>query len=88
MIYSIELCLIAFLATKHIAAKDLAFSSPLNDPPRETNGIQQGEAIKSHCPRERKVEEKDYNNNIIEVTSLHTQYKSQHGNNEQEIRTE
>ena len=34
MIYNMLSHLIAFLATIHIVAKDLAFSSPLNDPPR------------------------------------------------------
>ena len=82
------LCLIVFLATKHIITKDLAFSSPLNDPPRGTNGIHEGVASKSHCPLEGQVEAKDYDTNIKEVMSLHTQYKSQHGKNKQEIRSE
>ena len=73
---------------QHIVAKDLAFSSPLNDPPRGTNGIHKGVASKNHCPLEGQVEAKDYDTNIREVMSLHTQYKSQHGKNEQEIRSE
>ena len=66
----------AFFGTTHIVIKDLAFSSPLNDPPRGTNGIHKGVANENHCPLEGQVEEKDYNTNIIEVMSLHTQYRS------------
>ena len=88
MIYNMLLCLILFLATKHVIIKDLAFSSPLNDPPRGTNGIYKGVASKNHCPLEGQVEEKDYDIDIREVTSLHTQYKSQHGKNKQEIKSE
>ena len=88
MIYSILLCFITFLATRLIVAKDLAFSLPLNDPPRETNGIHEGVASESHCPLEGQVEEKDYDINIIKVTSLHTQYKSQHEKNEKDIKSE
>ena len=80
------LCLSAFLATKHIVAKDLAFSLPLNDPPREINGIYEVVASKNHCPLEG-VEVKDYNTNITEVISQNIQYKSQHGKNKQEIRS-
>ena len=81
------LYLSAFLATKYVVAKDLAFSLPLNYPPREINGIHEVVASKDHCPLER-VEVKDYNTNITEVTSQNIQYKSQHGKNEQEIRSE
>ena len=59
MIYNMLLCSIAFLATTHVAVKDLAFSSPLNDPPRVMNGIYEGEANKNHCLLEGQVEEKD-----------------------------
>ena len=52
------------------------------------NGIHEGVASESHCPQEGQIEEKDYNTNIIEVMNHHTQYKSQHGQNKQEIRTE
>ena len=45
-------------------------------------------ANENHCPLEGQVEEKDYNTAIIEVKSLHTQYSSQHGKNEQEIKRE
>ena len=79
------LCLITFLATKYIVAKNQAFSSPLNNPPRGTNGIH-GVASKNHCPLEGQVEDKDYDTNIMEVTSQNTQYKSQHGKNEQKIK--
>ena len=72
------LCLIAFLATIYIIAKDLAFSSPLNDPPRRKNGIHKGVASKNHCPLEGQVEAKDYNANVSEIMSQYTQYKSQH----------
>ena len=88
MIYNMLLYPIAFLATIHIVVKDLAFSLPLNDPPRRMNGIHKGVANENHCPLEGKVEEKDYNTDIREVTSLHTQYKSQHGRNKQEIKSE
>ena len=71
-----------------MAAKDLAFFSTLNDPPRGTNGIHEGVANENHCPLEKQVGEKDYNTDIIGVTSLHTQYKSQHEKNEQEIKSE
>ena len=50
------------------------------------NGIYKGVGSESHCPQEGQVEEKDYNNDIIEVTSLHTQYKSQCGKNKQELK--
>ena len=76
MIYNMLLCLIAFLATKHVVAKDLAFSSPLNDPPRGTYGIHEGVASKSYCPLEGQVEEKDYDTNIREVMSHYIQYKN------------
>ena len=79
---------IAFLATIHIVAKNLAFSSPLNDPPRSTNGIDEGVASENHCPLEGQVEVKDYKTDIIEVMSHHTQYKSQHEKNEQKIKSE
>ena len=82
MIYNILSCPIAFLATTPIVVKDLAFSSPLNDPPRGTNGIHKGVANENHFPLEGQVEEKDYNTNIIEVMSLHTRDGSQHGKNE------
>ena len=80
--------LIAFLATIYVVAKNLAFSSPLNDPPRGTNDIHKKVANKNHCMQEAKVEVKKYDTNIGEVTSLHTQCKSQHGKNKQEIRSE
>ena len=88
MIYNIRLRFIAFLATIHVVAKDLAFFSPLNDPPREIDGIHEVVAIKNHCPLEGQVEAKDYNTDIREVMSHHTQYKNHHGKNEQEIRSE
>ena len=88
MIYNMLSCPIIFLATTHIVVKDLAFSSPLNDPPRGTNGIHEGVANENHCLLEGQVEEKDYDTNIIEVMSLHTQYRSQHGKNKQEIKSE
>ena len=72
MIYNMLLHLIAFLATIHIIIKDLAFSLPLNDPPRGTNGIHKGVTSESHCPLEGQVEAKDYDTNIREVMSLHT----------------
>ena len=77
---------IAFLATRHVIIKYLAFSSPLNDPPRGTNGIHEGVASENHCSLEGQVEEKDYDTNIREVTNLHTQYRSQHGKNKQELK--
>ena len=86
MIYNILLHPIAFLATKHVVSKDLAFFSPLNDPPRGANGIHEGVNSKNHCPLEGQVEEKDCNTDIIEVMSLHTQYRSQHGKNKQELK--
>ena len=76
MIYNMLVHLIIFLATKYIVIKDLAFSSPLNDPPREKNGIYKGEANENHCLLEGQVEYKDYNTNIREVMSLHTQYRN------------
>ena len=79
MIYSMLLCLIAFVATRHVIIKNLALSTPLNDPPRATNAIHEVVAIESHCLLEEQVEEKDSDTDIREVTSLHTQYKSQHG---------
>ena len=80
--------LIEFLASRHIIAKDLAFFSPLNDPPRRMNGIHEGVSSEKHCPLEGQVEAKDFNSNIIKVTSLHIQYKNQHRKNEQETRSE
>ena len=71
MIYNMLLRAIIFLATIHIVVKDLAFSSPSNDPPRGTNGIYKGVASENHCTLEGQVEEKDYDTNIIEVMSLH-----------------
>ena len=88
MIYNILLHLVTFFTTIHIIIKYLAFSSPLNDPLRGTNGIHEGVASENHCPLEGQVEAKDYNTNITEVTSLHIQYKNQHGKNEQEIKSE
>ena len=88
MIYNMLLCPTAFLATIYIVVKDLAFSSPLNNPPRRTNGIHKGVANENHCPLEGQVEEKDYNTDIIEVINLHIQYRSQHGKNEQELKRE
>ena len=88
MVYSMLLCIITFWATKHIVAKDLAFSSPLNNPPRGTHSIFKGVASENHYPLEGQVEEKDENANIIEVISLHTQYGSQHRKNKQEIKRE
>ena len=76
------LCLIAFLATIQVVAKDLAFSSPLNYPPRGMNGIHKGVASKSHCLPEGQVEEKNYDTYITEVMSQYAQYKSQLGKNE------
>ena len=70
MIYNILLCLIAFLATIHVVAKDLAFYSPLNNPPRGMNGIHKGVASENHCLLEGQVEEKDYDTNVTEVISL------------------
>ena len=61
MIYNMLSHSIAFLATTHVVVKDLAFFSPLNDPPRRTNGIHEGVANENHCPWEEQVEEKDYN---------------------------
>ena len=88
MIYNILSCPIIFLAIIHIVVKNLAFSSPLNDPPRGTNGIYKGVANENHCPLEVQVEVKDYDTDIIEGMSLHTQYRSQHGKNKQEIKSE
>ena len=88
MIYNMLSCPIAFLATTHTFVKDLAFSSPLNDPPRGANGIHEGVAKENHCLLKGQLEEKDYDTDIIEGTSLHTQYRSQHGKNEQEIKSE
>ena len=88
MIYNMLLCPIVFLATKHFVIKDLAFSSPPNDPPRGTNGIYIEIANENHCLLEGQVEAKDYDTNLREGTSVHTQYKSQHGKNEQEIKSE
>ena len=88
MIYNMLLCLIAFLATKHVVAKDLAFSSPLNDPPRGANGIHEGIASKNHCPLEGQVKKKNYNTDIREVMSQNIQYENQHRKNEQEIKSE
>ena len=82
-----QLRLITFLATIHVAT-DLAFSSPLNDPPRGMNGIHEGVASENHCPLEGQIEVKDYDTDILEVMSFHIQYKSQHGKNEQEIKSE
>ena len=64
------------------------FSSPLNYPLRGPNGIHEGVASENHCLLEGQVEAKDYDTDRTEVTSLHTQYKNQHGKNEQEIRSE
>ena len=88
MIYSILSHPIAFLATKHIVAKDLAFSSPLNDPPKGTNGIHEGVASENHCLLEGQVEANNYNTDIIEVMSLHAQYRNQNEKNEQAIKSE
>ena len=88
MIYNMLLCPIAFLTTIHIVVKDLALSSPLNDPPRRKNGIHEGVDNENHWILEGQVKEKDYNTDIIEVTSLHTQYESQHGKNKQETKSE
>ena len=82
------LCFIVFLATRHAVVKDLAFSSPLNDPPRGMYGIHEGVPSRNHCPLEVQVEEKDYNTNTKEVTSLYIQYRSQHGKNKQELKRE
>ena len=60
------------MATKHIVAKDLAFSSPLNDLPKGMNGIHEEVANKNHCPLEGQVEAKDNNTNIIEGISQET----------------
>ena len=88
MIYSMMLCFVTFLATINIVLKDLAFSSPLNGPPRGANSIHEEIASKNHCPLEGQVEANNHDTNITEVTSLHTQYKNQHGKNEQKIRSE
>ena len=88
MIYNILLCFSIFLATMHIVVKDLAFSSTLKDPPRRINSIHEGVANKSHCPLEGQVEEKDYDTDVIKVMSQHTQYRSQHEKNKQEIKSE
>ena len=50
------------------------------------NGIHKGVASENHYPLKGQVEEKDYDTNIIEVMSLHTQYESQHGKNKQELK--
>ena len=63
---------ITFLATIHVVAKDLAFFSPLNNPPRGINGIHEGVASESHCLLEGQVKEKDYNTDVRVVMSLHT----------------
>ena len=88
MIYNILLPPIAFLATTYVVVKDLAFPSPLNDPPRGTNGIHEGLANENHCLMEVKLEQKDNDTDLIRVISLCTQYGSQHGKNEQEIKSE
>ena len=88
MMYNIWLHLIVFLATIHIIIKDLAFFAPLNNPPRWINGNHKEVDSKNHCPMEGQVEEKYYNTNKKEVMSQNTQYKSQHGKNKQEIRSE
>ena len=46
MIYNVLLCPIAFLATEHIVAKDLAFFPPLNDPPSRTKAFMKEELTK------------------------------------------
>ena len=76
MIYNMQSHPIAFLATTHIVVKDLALSSPLNNSPSGTNGIHEGVANKNHCMLEGQVEEKYYDTNVIEGTSLHIQYGS------------
>ena len=88
MIYNMLSCPIPFLATTHIIVKDLAFSSPLKDPPRGTNGIHKGVTNENHCSLKGQVMEKDYNTDIFEVTSLYTQDQSQHGKNKQELESE
>ena len=88
MIYSRLLCLIALLASRHVVVKDPAFSSRLNDPLRRINDICEGVASENHCPLEEKIEAKHYDTNTIDVISHYTQYKSQHGKNEQEIKSE
>ena len=88
MIYNILSCPIIFLATIHVVVKNLAFSSPLNDPPRGTNGIYKGVTNENHCPLEGQIEEKNYDTDIIKGMTLYTQYRSQHGKNKQEIKSE
>ena len=56
MIYNMLLHPIIFLVTKHVVTKDPAFSSPLNDLPRGTNGIHEGVANENHCRLEGQVE--------------------------------
>ena len=51
------------------------------------DGIHEGVANENHCPPEGQGEAKYYNTDVIEVTSLHTQCKSQHGKNKQEIKS-
>ena len=80
--------LITFLATIHIFVKGIAFFSPLIDPPGGKNGIHEGVDSENHYLLEGKVEGKDYDIDIREVMSQYTQYKSQHGKNEQELRSE
>ena len=88
MIYNMLLCLIAFLATRYVIIKDLAFYSPLNNPPERTNSIYEGVTSENHCPQEGQVEAKDYDTDIREVMNQYTQYKSQHEKNKQEIKSE
>ena len=88
MIYNMLLHLIVFLATIHIVVKDLAFSSPLDDPSKRTNGIHEGVASKSHHPLEGQIEAKDYDVDIIKVMSHYTQYRNQDEKNKQEIKSE
>ena len=88
MIYNMLSCPIIFLPTIHIVVKDLAFSSPLNDPPRRTNGIHEGVANENHCLLEGQVEEKDYEHQYNRGNKPSYTYRSQHGNNEQEIKKE
>ena len=52
------------------------------------NGIHEGVANESYCLWEGQFEEKDYDTDIKEVTSLHTQYRSQHGKNEHKLKSE
>ena len=76
MLYNMWSHPIAFLATRHVVIKDLAFSSPLNDPPRRTNGIYEGVPNENYCLLEGEVEAKDYNTDIKKVRGLHAQYRS------------